>query len=121
MNRLAHQFLCALMVPGFVFSVDFCVWLFLVCNSALQVQAGTDVLAIHARAALPHPRAVLVSLDGCSRCDSMSQAAFLGKLLEVAPELLPFVRLFYGPLHLLLVGLRWPLPGCSAGVGKGTP
>ena len=26
----------------------------------------------------------------------MSRAAFLGKLREVAPELLPFVRLFYG-------------------------
>ena len=40
--------------------------------------------------------AVLVSLDGRSAYDSMSRAAFLGKLREVAPELLPFVRLFCG-------------------------
>ena len=49
------------------------------------------------RAALSlRPRSVLVSLDGRSAYDSMSQAAFLSKLREVAPELLPFVRLSYG-------------------------
>jgi len=62
---------------------------------ALQARAGTDTLAV--RAALATRRgAVLVSLDGRSAYDSMSRAAFLGKLREVAPELLPFVRLFYG-------------------------
>ena len=64
---------------------------------ALQARAGTDALAAHVRAALEtRPGAVLVSLDGRSAYDSMSRAAFLGKLREVAPELLPFVRLFYG-------------------------
>ena len=62
---------------------------------ALQARAGTDALAAHVRAALEtRPGAVLVSLDGRSAYDSMSRAAFLGKLREVAPELLPFVRLF---------------------------
>ena len=66
---------------------------------ALQARAGTDALAAHVRAALATRRgAVLVSLDGRSAYDSMSRAAFLGKLREVAPELLPFVRLFYGSL-----------------------
>ena len=64
---------------------------------ALQARAGTDALAAHVRAALATRRgAVLVSLGGRSAYDSMSRAAFLGKLREVAPELLPFVRLFYG-------------------------
>ena len=66
---------------------------------ALQARAGTDALAAHVRAALEtRPGAVLVSLDGRSAYNSMSRAAFLGKLREVAPELLPFVHLFYsGP------------------------
>ena len=64
---------------------------------ALRARAGTDALAAHVRAALEtRPGAVLVSLDGRSAYDSMSRAAFLGKLREVTPELLPFVRLFYG-------------------------
>ena len=64
---------------------------------ALQARAGTDALAAHVRAALEtRPGAVLVSLDGRSAYDSMSRAAFLGKLREVAPELLLFVRFFYG-------------------------
>ena len=64
---------------------------------ALQARAGTDALAASVRAALSlRPRSVLVSLDGRSAYDSMSRAAFLSKLREVAPELLPFVRLFYG-------------------------
>ena len=37
-----------------------------------------------------------MSLDGRSAYDCMSRAAFLTKLHEVAPELLPFVHLFYG-------------------------
>ena len=61
---------------------------------ALQARAGTEALAAHVRAALVlRPDTVLVSLDGR---DCMSRAAFLTKLHEVAPELLPFVRLSYG-------------------------
>ena len=41
-------------------------------------------------------RAVVVSLDGRAAYDTISRAAFLGKLREVAPSLLPFVRAFYG-------------------------
>ena len=37
-----------------------------------------------------------MSLDGRSAYDCMSRAAFLTKLQEVAPELLLFVRMFYG-------------------------
>ena len=64
---------------------------------ALQARAGTDALAAQVRSALSlRPDAVLVSLDGRSAYDSMSRVAFLSKLREVAPELLPFVRMFYG-------------------------
>ena len=37
-----------------------------------------------------------VSLDGRSAYDCISRAAFLHKLKDVAPALVPFVRLFYG-------------------------
>ncbi|CAE7915925.1 unnamed protein product, partial [Symbiodinium sp. KB8] len=64
---------------------------------ALQARAGTDALAAHVRAALAlRPDAVLVSLNERSAYDCMSRAAFFTKLQEVAPELLPFVRMFYG-------------------------
>ena len=64
---------------------------------ALQARAGADALAAHVRTALEQrPDAVLVSLDGRSAYDSMSRAAFLAGLRSCAPELLPFVRLFYG-------------------------
>ena len=64
---------------------------------ALQARAGTDALAAHVRAALDmRPEAVVVSLDGRSAYDCMSRAAFLSKLHEVAPELLPYARMFYG-------------------------
>ena len=57
---------------------------------ALQARAGTDALAACARAALSlRPEAVLVSLDGRSAYDCMSRTAFLTKLHEVAPTLLP--------------------------------
>ncbi|CAE7762547.1 unnamed protein product, partial [Symbiodinium sp. KB8] len=66
-------------------------------QSMLQARAGTDALAAHVRPAFATRRgAVLVSLDGRSAYDSMLQAAFLNKLREVAPEWIPFVRLFYG-------------------------
>ena len=64
---------------------------------ALQARAGTDALAAHVRVAIAQRRdAVLVSLDGRSAYDCMSRLAFLSKLRDVAPELLPFVRMFYG-------------------------
>ena len=64
---------------------------------ALQARAGTDALAAHVRVALAQRSdAVLVPLDGRSAYDSMSRAAFLSKLREVAPELFPFTRMFYG-------------------------
>ena len=63
----------------------------------LATRAGTDALAAHVRAALATRRdAVLVSLDGRGAYDTMSRAAFSAKLREVVPELLPFVRMFYG-------------------------
>ena len=48
----------------------------------------------------------------------MSRAAFLGKLREVAPELLPVVRLFHGSVS---VGLRGPLQGRCPGRSQGRP
>ena len=64
---------------------------------ALQARAGTDALAAHVRTVLEwRDDAVLVSLDGRSAYDTMSRASFLSALLSAAPELVPFVRLFYG-------------------------
>ena len=39
--------------------------------------------------------ATIVSLDGRSAYDSDSRAAIMGKLKEVAPQILPFVRSLY--------------------------
>ena len=73
---------------------------------ALQARAGTDALAAHVRTALElSDETVLVSLDGRSAYDSMSRACFLAGLQETAPELLPFARLLWPALHILLVGL----------------
>ena len=64
---------------------------------ALQARAGTDALAAHVRTVLEwRDDAVLVSLDGRSAYDTMSRASFLSALHSAAPELVPFVRLFYG-------------------------
>ena len=64
---------------------------------ALQARAGSDALAGQVRAALElHTDCTLVSLDGRSAYDTISRAWFLTALRDVAPELLPFVRLFYG-------------------------
>ena len=64
---------------------------------ALQARAGTDALAAHVRTVLElRDDAVLVSLDGRSAYDTMSRASFLTALQAAAPELVPFVRLFYG-------------------------
>ena len=63
----------------------------------MQARAGTDALAAHVRVALDQdPNQVLVSLDERSAYDSISRTSFLTALKSAAPELLPFVRLFYG-------------------------
>ena len=63
---------------------------------ALQARAGTDCLAHTLRAALElDPEAVVISLDGRGAYNSISRAAFLSKLQEVAPSVLPFARAFY--------------------------
>ena len=64
---------------------------------ALQARAGTDALAALLRTELElRPDTTIVSLDGRSAYDCISRRAFLTKLREVAPALVPFVRLFYG-------------------------
>ena len=64
---------------------------------ALQTRAGTDALSGMLRAAIDlDADATVVSLDGRSAYDTISRAAFLRKLREVAPALVPFVRLWYG-------------------------
>ena len=83
----------------------------------IQARAGTDALAAHVRAALATRRdAVLVSLDGRSAYDSMSRAAPLGKLHEVAPELLPFVWMFYGRPSTYC---WWDANGCCRDIQQG--
>ena len=62
----------------------------------LQARAGTDCLAALLRAATElDPAATVVSLDGRCAYDSVSRAAFLDKLAEVTPSLVPCVRAFY--------------------------
>ena len=64
---------------------------------ALSARTGMDALVARLRIALEtDPDVTVVSLDGRSAYDTVSRAAFLRKLLQVAPALLPFVRLFYG-------------------------
>ena len=64
---------------------------------ALQARAGTDCLAAMLRAASElDADATIVSLDGRSAYDTVSRAAFLKKLREVAPALVPYVRAWYG-------------------------
>ena len=76
---------------------------------ALQARAGTDCLATMLRVAVElDPEATVVSLDGRSAYDCVSRAAFLRKLEEVAPALLPFVRGFYARQS---VYLRWDSQG----------
>ena len=56
-----------------------------------------DALSARLRATLEKDaRATVVSLDGRSAYDCISRAAFLQKLCDVAPALVPFARLFYG-------------------------
>ena len=67
---------------------------------ALQARAGTDCLAALLRAATElDPAATVVSLDGRCAYDSVSRAAFLDKLAEVTPSLVPFVRYPPGTGH----------------------
>eukprot|EP00439_Symbiodinium_sp_Y106_P008901 s6995_g1.t1 len=64
---------------------------------ALQTRAGTDALSGMLRAAVDlDSAATVVSLDSRSAHDTISRTAFLNKLRDVAPALLPFVRLWYG-------------------------
>ena len=55
-----------------------------------------DLVSRQAMLAALHPATTVVSLDGRSAYDSASRSAFLRKLRDVAPELVPFVRMFYG-------------------------
>ena len=64
---------------------------------ALRTRAGVDALSARLRATLESDaRATVVSLDGRGAYDCISRAAFLQKLCDVAPALVPFARLFYG-------------------------
>ena len=64
---------------------------------ALSARSGMDALVARLRVALEtDPIVTVVSLDGRSAHDTVSRTAFLSKLRQVAPALLPFVRLFYG-------------------------
>ena len=64
---------------------------------ALSARTGMDALVARLRIALgTDPDVTVVSLDGRSAYDTVSRAAFLRKLHQVAPAVLPFVRLFYG-------------------------
>ena len=84
---------------------------------ALQARAGTDALAAHVRAALAkRSDAVLVSLDGRSAYDTMSRAAFLAKLRDVARAVAAVrVHVLRPRIHLLMVGFRGQAAGHSAG------
>ena len=63
---------------------------------ALRARAGTDALASMLRAAVElDADTVVVSLDGKCASDTVSPAAFLSKLAEVAPAVVPFARSFY--------------------------
>ena len=84
---------------------------------ALQARAGTDALANQVRAALElQPGTTLVSLDGRSAYDTISRASFLTALRAVAPELLPFVRLFYGQPSTYC---WWDAEGCCRDIQQG--
>ena len=70
---------------------------------ALSTRAGTDSLAAMLRAATElDPDATIVSLDGRRAYDSVSRAAIMGKLKEVAPQVLPFVRSLYARVSTYL-------------------
>ena len=67
-------------------------------TSASTFDAATRPFQHAARSGMDalSPDVTVVSLDGRSAYDAVSRAAFLAKLRQVAPALLPFVRLFYG-------------------------
>ena len=62
------------------------------------------------------PGTTLVSLDGRSAYDTISRASFLTVLRAVAPELLPFVRLFYGQPSTYC---WWDAEGCCRDIQQG--
>ena len=69
------------------------------------------------RAALElQPGTTLVSLDGRSAYDTISRASFLTALRAVAPEPLPFVRLFYGQPSTYR---WWDAEGCCRDIQQG--
>ena len=90
---------------------------------ALQARAGTDCLAAMLRAATElDADATVVSLDGRCAYDTVSRTAFLSKLREVAPSLVPYVRAWYGAVSTYLWwdadGQRHDVPqgeGCEQG------
>ena len=69
----------------------------------------SDALASMLRAAVElDADTVVVSLDGQYAYDSVSRAAFLSKLAEVAPAVVPFARSFYARRRR---GMPQDLPG----------
>ena len=72
---------------------------------ALRTRAGVDALTARLRATLDRdPATTVVSLDGRSAYDCISRAIFCCKLQEVAPALVPFVRMFpWSGFRILLV------------------
>lgn len=77
---------------------------------ALQCRSGTDCLASLLRTATDlDDNATIVSLDGRSAYDTVSRAAFVAKLREVAPALVPFACAFYGHDSTYL---WWDSDGC---------
>jgi len=62
----------------------------------LQTRAGCDAVASLLRAVTDEdPDATVICLDGIGAFDHVSRKAFLQKLCEIAPALMPFVMQFY--------------------------
>ena len=53
----------------------------------------------------------IISLNGHSGYDTISRAAFMHKLREVAPALVPFIRMWYGQESTYTTGGTVPTPG----------
>lgn len=70
---------------------------------ALSTRAGTDAVALFVQAWLElHPEAVLISVDGIGAFDHIYRDCMLRGLHGMAPELLPFVRMFYARQSVFL-------------------
>ena len=63
-----------------------------IATGAAMLRAATEL----------DPEATVMSLDGRSAYDSVSRAAMLGKLKQVAPQILPFVRSLYARVSTYL-------------------